>query len=532
MLLVTFHGGSTGVTNVYAFDTGTGQLLTDQALQGAPLSGAELRGMVSANSLLYVVNGAKQTSTILCFQPRGTVSRLTRSISSAISSAPTLSKKGHFENSIGHPYALQFSGPLCYVSNQDTNVVAQASVAPDFRTATIEQGCQSAYLNNETSFCPSSGCVYLDGTFVASRNGTLPDVAVVATDVPSKFGGLAVHISDGEEGLAAAAAKGKPKVQNSVRDLAIAGNVLLVCDEPKQKIRLYALTDGTYLAQVRRCPQAPPTWRSMLAGFMSVREISSTGPSWAIAGPRLAQFPERPDLPLGFQGGRYRHRRGDEYGLRGLPGRHRNDRQRPDQRLPTGPANRPCRATGLRHRHDVRDPLGGHAGVPAVLAGSLSPEFRAHDNTSRRRPDARSARAVPGRLGAVEAVREDCGEATDERFGEAGAVRSGDGVDLHAPRGHPVPAHQRVAPTEQRPRPRADQDDLARIGSGRVPLDRPVMGLDQPLQPVGQLRDAEGALDVQPGRPIRGTAKPGGQGTRRRPGLADQAIVQAAIARP
>ena len=54
------------------------------------------------------------------------------------------------------------------------------------------------------------------------------------------------------------AAKGKPKVQNSVRDLAIAGNVLLVCDEPTQTIRLYALTDGTYLGSGPTCAKPHP----------------------------------------------------------------------------------------------------------------------------------------------------------------------------------------------------------------------------------------------------------------------------------
>ena len=204
MLLVTFHGGSTGVTNVYAFDTGTGQLFTDQALQGRRSRVPSCAGWCYANALLYVVNGAKKTSTILCFQPQGTGQPPYTFDFLGNFLGPALSKKGHFENSIGHPYALQFFGTLCYISNQDTNVVAQASVAPDFLTATIEPGCQSHYLKKQTSFCPSSGCVYLDGTFVASQNGTLPDVKVAATDVPAENGGLAVHISDGDEGSPAA----------------------------------------------------------------------------------------------------------------------------------------------------------------------------------------------------------------------------------------------------------------------------------------------------------------------------------------
>src|SRR5262249_5894972 len=161
----------------------------------------------------------------------------------------SLSKKGHFENSIGHPYALQFgeSGGTAfgYVSNQDTNVVARATVASDFRTASIPSGCQASFLTGQTGICPPTGCVYLDGTFVPPQRGTLPDVAVSATDVPESVGGLNITFLNGAAGPDAGG--GKPKVQNSVRDVAISGGVLLVCDEPSRVIRLYSLPSGTYL---------------------------------------------------------------------------------------------------------------------------------------------------------------------------------------------------------------------------------------------------------------------------------------------
>ncbi len=256
MLLVTFHGGSEGVTNVYAYDTATGQLNTSQALQNASLTDAELRGMVYAafneNSYLYVVNGAKGASTIMCFQAPapGPSAYQFNFVSEFL--GPSLSKKGHFENSIGHPYAMVFDGTaLCYVSNQDTNVVAQAQVN-SYSQASIEQGCQSAYLNGLTSICPSSVCVYLDGTFVASQDGALPDVDVTATNVPSQYGGLSLSLSDD---------KGQQKVQNSVRDVAISGGVLFVCDEPSNLIRLYSLSDGSsdgsYLGSGPTLPKSP-----------------------------------------------------------------------------------------------------------------------------------------------------------------------------------------------------------------------------------------------------------------------------------
>jgi hypothetical protein len=56
MLLVTFHGGSGGITNAYAYDTTTGDLISRAALEPTPLADAELRGMVYANPYLYVLH--------------------------------------------------------------------------------------------------------------------------------------------------------------------------------------------------------------------------------------------------------------------------------------------------------------------------------------------------------------------------------------------------------------------------------------------------------------------------------------------
>jgi hypothetical protein len=261
MLLVTFHGGSGGQPNVWAYDTATGVLTTKQALQdqGGLLAGAELRGLVYANSFLYVVNGAKNASNILCYGPSvtGVLPNLFQYV--GVFLGPSLShNKGHFQNSIGHPYALQFAtsggSTYVYVSNQDTNVVARATVAAGNETASIPSGCQSAYLNELTSICPKGECVYLDGTFVASQCGTLPDVTVAATNVPECYGGLSVAFSDG---TTTCPPQGKVKVQNSVRDVAVSGGVLLVCDEPSKVIRLYSLPDGTSKGPSPKLPASP-----------------------------------------------------------------------------------------------------------------------------------------------------------------------------------------------------------------------------------------------------------------------------------
>src|SRR5215813_2488196 len=107
MLLVTFHGGSGGITNVFAY-ADNGQLNTGTALLKATLTDAELRGLVHANSFLYVVNGAKKTSNILCFNPPAAGATLYQFTYQCDFIDASFSKKHHFENSIAHPYAMAF----------------------------------------------------------------------------------------------------------------------------------------------------------------------------------------------------------------------------------------------------------------------------------------------------------------------------------------------------------------------------------------------------------------------------------------
>ena len=68
MLLISFHGGSTGNNNLAAYETPSGTLLTDAALTADPRGQlSELRTMVVQNNQLYVASGAKATSQILCY---------------------------------------------------------------------------------------------------------------------------------------------------------------------------------------------------------------------------------------------------------------------------------------------------------------------------------------------------------------------------------------------------------------------------------------------------------------------------------
>jgi hypothetical protein len=98
-------------------------------------------------------------------------------------------------------------------------VVALAKVV-SAQSARIDPGCQSSYLKGIASICPKSGWAYLDGTFAASQNGTLPDVDITATNIPSQYGGLDVSFStDSDDTETAGHSKDKQKMQKSVRDL-------------------------------------------------------------------------------------------------------------------------------------------------------------------------------------------------------------------------------------------------------------------------------------------------------------------------
>jgi Lipase (class 3) len=223
MFLVTYHGGlsSTAYNNVYAYDH-HGKLLSASVLHvqsGTELS--ELRGVYLNQGYLYVVNGGSTVSDVLCFSGSGASYK--QESGTFVSSATV--------NSISHPFALAFNGATCFVSNQDTNVVAMLTMKkPTHATAT--KGAAASYLKK---LDPTG--TFLDGTFVASSNGSLPHVPMT-TAVPASQGGLNVTLSGG-------------KVHHSVRDILLAGPgnppnplLLYVADEPGNLIRLYDPVSG------------------------------------------------------------------------------------------------------------------------------------------------------------------------------------------------------------------------------------------------------------------------------------------------
>jgi hypothetical protein len=239
MLLVTFHGGNGGINNAYAYDTattGTNAAPLSTAALAAPTRGslAELRALAYANGQLFAISGAKSTSQVFCYDLPN-VNGKCAFVSLVI--GPTLSQtQQHFKTAIAHPFGIAFSDPsTCYISNQDTNVVAEVQLARN--VGSLRSGCQSAFLKEQ--FPPPA--VFLDGTFVASTVGALPEVAVTAIDVPASGGGLDVSIGPDPKKPA------KFKVLNSVRDVAVADGILFGCDEVAKQVNRYTIANGKFL---------------------------------------------------------------------------------------------------------------------------------------------------------------------------------------------------------------------------------------------------------------------------------------------
>jgi hypothetical protein len=220
MFLVSFHQLN---GNLHAYkDDGT--LLEKKVLD---VAGVELRGIYlessQGNEYLYVVDGSKKESKVYCFEGSGT----------------SYKKLDNFitpkqADSIDHPFALAFDGQgNCYVSNQDTNVVAAFSVSSDGQKAKPET--VASYL---TTLYPSGK--FLQGTLAASCQADLPNAPQTngIQAVPKEMGGLDVTISTSAK---------KPKVQNSVRDVAFYNlkfngetiPLLFAVDEPAGLVRIY-----------------------------------------------------------------------------------------------------------------------------------------------------------------------------------------------------------------------------------------------------------------------------------------------------
>jgi DNA-binding beta-propeller fold protein YncE len=219
VLLVTFHGGGGGgLDNVGAYDD-NGNQLTLEVLQGAPRGLlSELRRLALVTSeLLWVASGSRHASRIAAFEGSGTSYGYIDTVTEYQSIG-----------SLWHPFDLTLDGAgNCYVSNQDTDVVARLRVTSDMLSASAAPLAPAL---------PADG-KFLPGTFVASSDGDLPGVP--ATSPVEAPAGLAVSFD------------ADCKVANSVRGVAWAQGALYVADEVANVVKVYD-GQGAYQGQSNR----------------------------------------------------------------------------------------------------------------------------------------------------------------------------------------------------------------------------------------------------------------------------------------
>jgi hypothetical protein len=241
MLFVTFHET---IDTIYGYDE---KNLTSPANQNVltpsnSVQLSELRGMLLANGFLYVVNGGKSTSCILCYAPSSTPYQYT--YQSVFTPTPSLA-------AVSHPFDCTFRGvgsPIVeywYVPNQDTNVVSVLASQTPYTSSTPTSA--TAYLAAfETALqnakSPIANLGFLTSTFVPT--------ALVGAEIPQQitvdplWGGLTPVFSSSDAEPAAsggddAKKKKKLKVQNSVRGVVCYNNVLYVADEGGSAVRMY-----------------------------------------------------------------------------------------------------------------------------------------------------------------------------------------------------------------------------------------------------------------------------------------------------
>lgn len=218
------HGGkSKGSVNNILVYSDKGKQCTDALLASDPSHPLEeLRGFGFVGELLYVVNGSKDRSELLVFKSDGHGGYAFQGVYAS----------GHDANAVVHPYDFTFdSSQRCYISNQDTNVVAGFKAAKT--PLDVAPFLVAKYPHPER---------FLAGTAVASAVGALPGLAQPPpSDVPTPEG-LQVCIM-AEEGP-----KTGPKVVKSVRGVLWFQGSLFVADEPGNAVKIY---DGTGKIQGR-----------------------------------------------------------------------------------------------------------------------------------------------------------------------------------------------------------------------------------------------------------------------------------------
>jgi hypothetical protein len=228
MWYISFHGGKGGNNNIHLYhDDGTPHKHHKVLPTGSSdpeLS--ELRGfIVSDGKQVLVANAYKKFSQIL----HHVVEDTEHCTFKQVYASPAI-------NSIDHPYdvAIDSSTNRLFVSNQDTNTVTCLTAA---RTAApIASYLQEKYGTN-----------FLQGTFVASSNGKLPNTPVV-TSVPEPQG-LGVEIIT----------KPELKVQHSVRGITYHNGFLYVADQPANAVKAYNGNTGALVTVISGSNLKDPT---------------------------------------------------------------------------------------------------------------------------------------------------------------------------------------------------------------------------------------------------------------------------------
>ena len=232
MFIVTFHGGSGGVTTLYSYD--------DQGSNGAPyLTQATPSGVngfrdmqfqpPGSDGLFYLVNSYKESSEVLPIAPGATTVP-----------TPFVSGEAAAVCSVYHPFGLAFDSTLevLYVSNQDSNVVVRV-YGPNTTSPGAVPGQPMPV--NPALLQLFSNPTFLPGTFVASQVPLAPSGCATPTAVSSAQGGLNASPS----GL-----KPTQTPSNSVRGVAVIGSTLYVADEVENLTRQYDTSTGAYLGAI------------------------------------------------------------------------------------------------------------------------------------------------------------------------------------------------------------------------------------------------------------------------------------------
>jgi hypothetical protein len=232
MIFVSYHKSP----NIEAYSAQCGSKVAKDVLPKS-FKLDEPRGLYldASSGSLIVVDGGKKTSTVyVC----------TKGSSSSSYDAGVSLIDPSTADSINHPFAVASDGQgTWYVSNQDSNVVAWFKVNLSDKKPSAKKKDVAPYLLGlglKGSF--------LDATFVASSVSPLPAVENTPPAVSSNDGGLGASILPEPSGSGASGGTStvQYKVQNSVRDVALAGGYLLVVDEPGGVIRSYDPKDGCY----------------------------------------------------------------------------------------------------------------------------------------------------------------------------------------------------------------------------------------------------------------------------------------------